>query len=185
MANLCNTDYKIVGDESELKQLEFILNKMKQDKTPVVANDYGVMWLGCLVHYLGGDPNKVYCRGEITSVSMEDHVLAIGQLTAWVEMAEVRHLIEQRFPKLKVYYIAEEQGCMYYATNDRNGTYFEDRCLLWHYDHTDYYPSIECAAEAVEKLVGYSVEPTKDAIEEALATSNMLPVFYREFEFVE
>ena len=37
---------------------------MKEQKEPSVPNGFGKTWLGCLVNALGGDYNKIHCRGD-------------------------------------------------------------------------------------------------------------------------
>lgn len=43
------------------------IKRLDGRKTPLVKNGWydPKLWLGCLVKALGGDPQKVYCRGTI------------------------------------------------------------------------------------------------------------------------
>ena len=116
MPNWCFTTYKIVGDIKEIHDLNNKLMKLDNMKEPLVPNGFGNLWLGCLVKILGGDVEKVYCRGDITEFSYneEDDVLTIDTQTAWAEMEEVRHFIENVYPGLKIYYYEEESGMEIY-----------------------------------------------------------------------
>lgn len=50
----------------------------------------------------------------------------------------------------------------------RNGDYFPDRYFLDSYDDWYYWEKIEDAAKHVSGIVGYEVEPTVEAIDDAL-----------------
>ena len=101
---------------------------------PLVENGFGKLWMGCLVHLLGGDWKKVYCRGEIIDYNLTDDHVSIECETAWGEMPEFRHFLEQQYPDSKIYYQVEECGNEVYATNDTDGEYFKDRYCLDSYD---------------------------------------------------
>jgi len=55
-----------------------------------------------------------------------------------------------------------------FYTNDSNGTYFPDRYLLDNYEEPLYFETIEDAAKHVSGIVGYEVDPTVKAIDDAL-----------------
>lgn len=139
MPNWCFTTYKIVGDIKEIHDLNNKLMKLDNMKEPLVSNGFGNLWLGCLVKILGGDAEKVYCRGDITEFSYneEDDVLTIDTQTAWAEMEEVRHFIEKVYPGLKIYYYEEEPGMEIYQTNDKHGHYFQKDLSLMILKETD------------------------------------------------
>ena len=173
MANTCFTTYKCVSDNSkDVKKLYKTLQRMEKRKTPIAKNSWydPKMWLGCLVKALGGDPEKVYCRGMVTFFDYDNDVLTIDTETAWGEMSETRHFIESCYPGMKIYYCEEESGCEVYNTNDAEGQFFDNRFFLDNEGDIDepYYESIEKAAEAVSEIVGHEVKPTVDAINEAL-----------------
>lgn len=113
MSNTCFTTYKVVSEnKKDVTKLFKTIKRLDGRKTPLVKNGWydPKLWLGCLVKALGGDPNKVYCRGTITFYEMEDDVLTLHTETAWAEMSETRHFIESCFPGMKIYYIEEESG---------------------------------------------------------------------------
>lgn len=50
---------------------------MEKRKTSILPNGFGKMWLGNLVYKLGGDWEKLRCRGEITDFSLDGNVLTM------------------------------------------------------------------------------------------------------------
>ena len=171
MSNTCFTTYKVVSEnKKDVTKLFKTIKRLDGRKTPLVKNGWydPKLWLGCLVKALGGDPNKVYCRGTITFYEMEDDVLTLNTETAWAEMAETRHFIESCFPGMKIYYIEEESGCEIFNTNDLEGLFFKDRYYLDGFDDSEYFETLEEAAKYVKEIVGHEIEATFKAIEDAL-----------------
>ena len=173
MANTCFTTYKCVSENpKDLKKLYQKLQYMDNRKTPVVTNGWfnPKRWLGCLVKALGGDPKKIYCRGEISDYELEDDVLTINTETAWSEMCETRRFIESVFPGLKIYYIEEEGDCEIYNTNDKDGLFFSDRYYLDSDGAVDehYFKTIGELAEVISEIVGHPVDETFKECEKVL-----------------
>lgn len=172
MSNTCFTTYKVVSEnKKDVTQLFKTIKRLDGRKTPLVKNGWydPKLWLGCLVKALGGDPQKVYCRGTITFYEMEDDVLTLNTETAWAEMSETRHFIESCFPGMKIYYIEEESGCERFYTNDSEGIYFKDRYYLDGFDDSEYFETLEEAAKYVKEIVGHEVEADLKAIDKALS----------------
>ena len=172
MSNTCFTTYKVVSEnKKDVTKLFKTIKRLDGRKTPLVKNGWynPKLWLGCLVKALGGDPQKVYCRGTITFYEMEDDVLTLNTETAWAEMGETRHFIESCFPGMKIYYIEEESGCERFYTNDSEGIYFKDRYHLDGFDDSAYFETLEEAAEYVKEIVGHDLEADFTAIDKALS----------------
>ena len=172
MSNTCFTTYKVVSEnKKDVTKLFKTIKRLDGRKTPLVKNGWydPKLWLGCLVKALGGDPQKVYCRGTITFYEMEDDVLTLNTETAWAEMSETRHFIESCFPGMKIYYIEEESGCERFYTNDSEGIYFKDRYYLDGFDDSEYFETLEEAAKYVKEIVGHEVEADFTAINKALS----------------
>lgn len=172
MSNTCFTTYKVVSEKKkDVTKLFKTIKRLDGRKTPLVKNGWydPKLWLGCLVKALGGDPQKVYCRGTITFYEMEDDVLTLNTETAWAEMSETRHFIESCFPGMKIFYIEEESGCERFYTNDSEGIYFKDRYYLDGFDDSEYFETLEEAAKYVKEIVGHYVEADFDAIDKALS----------------
>lgn len=168
MPNWAITNYVFKAKEEQAKDLyEKIDSLAKMDK-PLVENGFGKLWMGCLVNLLGGDWDKAYCRGYIIDYNLnEDHV-SITCETAWDEMPEFRHFIEQQYPGSKVFYQVEECGCEVYATNDAEGVFFKDRYCLDFFDGLEYFETIEEAAKYVGEIIGKDLTPEYDKIEQAI-----------------
>lgn len=168
MPNWCDTSYKCVGDLKEVRALHKVLKYMEKRKTSILPNDFGKMWLGNLVHKLGGDWEELRCRGEITDFSLEGNVLTINQQTAWCEQDGVREMIEQAFSTIRVYYMDQESGCEVFSTNDSSGEYFPERYILDSCEDWKNFETLDEAAKFVSKITGGEVEPNVEAIDRAL-----------------
>ena len=143
------------------------LKYIDKRKTTIVPNGFGKWWLGNLVTRLGGNWEDYPCRGDITSYSLENETtLMIWQNTAWGEQEGVRRIIEEKLPSVKVYYQVEEPGCELYVTN--SFTHFPERYLLDSYNEPLYFETIDEAAKCVSDIVGHPIEPSVEAIDQAL-----------------
>lgn len=155
MPNWCYTDYVVTGPKEQVQRLKETMRRLEAMPTPgLVENGFGSTWLGNLVTELGEDWNKIYCRGTWDSVEeWDENVLFFMTETAWGEMDEVRHLIERKFPGIKIYFQAEEMGMCVFETNDRDHDYFSAGYYLWIEDDDDpdgdLYDSLE---EVIDKV---------------------------------
>ena len=75
MPNWCTTSYALTGGRKEVRSLYRRMKRLQERKTPLVPNGFGLNWLGCLVKSLGADPEKVYCRGEWSNLTLKDGLL--------------------------------------------------------------------------------------------------------------
>ena len=117
MPNWAYTTYKIKGSEKEVAALHKTIQDLEQREESLLPNGFGKLWLGNLVHALGGDWNDIYCRGHILDYSLENGILKINTETAWGEMSDVRHFIEQKYPSLQIFFQTEEPGMCIFQTN--------------------------------------------------------------------
>ena len=83
MQNWCSASYAIEGDAEEVKSLYKLMKRLQEQKEPSVPNGFGKTWLGCLVNALGGDYNKIHCRGDWSNLEMEGNILKFTTETAW------------------------------------------------------------------------------------------------------
>lgn len=158
MANLCSTEYKIIGPKGELDKIDAVLQCITK------KGEYG---LSDLVKALNGDPSKICCRGEITDFMYWGDEITIWQGTAWREQSDVRHFLEQCFPGISIYYWDEEPGCDWFASNDVNKVVWD-----WEYilddsaSGTEYFNSLEEIAEYINKTYNPKkrAEPNEDSI---------------------
>lgn len=127
MPNWCSTRLTLIGERKDLKALYKIMRKLESYKKPAVPNGFGTTWLGCLVHALGGDWEKVYCRGDWSELELQADELSFNTMTAWEPCNEVMEFIREKFPSISYFYMAEESGLGYYVTNDAEGRFFPYR----------------------------------------------------------
>jgi len=189
MPNWCYTSYTCVGDAKDIKNFQKLILSLERRKKPLVPNGFGNLWLGCIVKKLGGDWHKVYCRGSITDYSIQENgTLCLSTETAWAEMAEWRRFIESKYPSLKLFFQAEEEGCEYYVTNDTIGTYYPERYLLEDEENeSQYFNTLEEACAAVKQLTGKEVADEKQiqtAIDEYCEANEETYVSFHTFECV-
>ena len=169
MPNWGDTCYKCVGDAKEVRSLHKVLKYINKRKTSTLKNGFGKMWLGNLVHKLGGNWEELRCRGEIIDYYLDGNVLTINQNTAWCEQEGVREIIQKAYPSIKVYYMEQESGCGVFTTNDPSGVYFPERYFLETNEDWEYFESIEQVAEYVStKILNRKVEADVNAICQAL-----------------
>lgn len=176
MPNWCYTQYKIKGSESEVAALHKTIQTLEQREESLLPNGFGKLWLGNLVHVLGGDRNDIYCRGQILDYKLDNGLLVINTETAWSEMSEVRHLIESKYPSLQIFFQTEEPGMCIFQTNDRTGEYFPERWLLdWNDEQNslylwEYFKDLPAVIEYLKNngVLTKDVFPSKGAITAAL-----------------
>ena len=169
MPNWASATYVFKGaDEKQAKDLYEKIDSLNQMAEPLVPNGFGKLWMGCLVNLLGGDWDKVYCRGEIIDYNLNGDLVNISCETAWGEMPEFRHFLKQQYPGSKIYYQVEESGNCVYATNDDEGEYFKDRYSLDSYDGLEYFETIEEAAKYIGEIIGKDLKPDFAEIENAI-----------------
>lgn len=176
MPNWCYTTYVMVGDKDEVDDLYGKLNSLIERDKPLLESDFGNEWLGNVVHLFGGDWNEIYCRGRLVNIDRSSEaMLCFGTETAWNDLPGVWDFVLRQYPSLSYYYMAEECGMNYYATNDAEGLYFDERFIVHQFDEGPCYFRREeevyrHVAEKTSTLVADKEEMEK-AIE-AFNTSN-------------
>ena len=171
MPNWCTTEYYVVGSKKEVLDLNKKMEKLENRKESLVKNSFGNTWLGNLVESLGGDWEKVYCRGQwmCRVYNKENNSLTFTTETAWREMNEWRKFIESYYTTIKLLYVTEEPGCGIYQTNDLGGVFFKDKYVLDYTEDVEYFEIIDQAVEFIEELIGLKIEDkTVNGIQEKL-----------------
>lgn len=102
MPNWCYSQYIATGDKEQLKKLHSVMDELEGLKDPGLhENGFGKTWLGNLVIKLGGDWEKVFCRGYWDNLLLhEDCTVSFSVESAWGELNEVREFIEKSSPVL-------------------------------------------------------------------------------------
>ena len=178
MPNWCDTQYKIIG-KKEVKDLYSKILQLQNMEEPLEPNGFGNLWLGCLVTILGGDWEKVYCRGKIIDFILDDGVLSINTETAWSEMQEVRQFIQQIYPSLEILYYEEEPGWGIYQTNDHDKRFFSFRYILddLEGDGPEYYDDTDSLLKAASEIFGKELK-TMAGLEEIVENSDGYSLYY-------
>lgn len=171
MPNWCSTDYYVVGSKKEVLDLNKKMERLENRKKSLVKNGFGNTWLGNLVNYLGGDWEKVYCRGEwmCREYNKEKNTLTFTTETAWREMDEWRKFIESCYKTIKILYVTEEPGMEIYKTNDKDAIFFKSKYVLDYTEDVEYFETIDQAIEFIEELIGIKIEDkTVNGIQKAM-----------------
>ena len=179
MPNWCDTQYKIIGKKEEVQDLYSKIQQLQNMEEPLEPNGFGNLWLGCLLTILGGDWEKVYCRGKIIDFSLDDGVLSINTETAWSEMQEVRQFIQQNYPSLEIFYYEEEPGWGIYQTNDHDKRFFSFRYILddLEGDGPEYYDDTDPLLKAASEIFGKELK-TMAGLEEIVENSDGYSLHY-------
>ncbi len=169
MPNWCSATYAIEGDAKEVKNLYELMMGLQERKEPSVKNGFGTTWLGCLVDALGGDWNKIHCRGDWNNLEMEGDVLKFTTETAWCPCNETFELVCEKYPTLRYYYQSDEPGMAEYWTNDRDGKYFPDKyiadlCTSDNTCHKEYFSNQTKLFKWFEEISGRPVRSIEEII---------------------
>ena len=189
MANWCYTSYVIDGKRKEVQSLFSKMNNLENRKKPLVGNDFGKTWLGCLVTKLGGDWHEVYCRGSWSDLNWNGAILRFNTETAWGPMDEVFRFIKKQYPSLEIYYMAEEDGNGVFITNDTEGRYFRDRYRIEYDCDYEYFTTIEGVCNYVTGIIEKEVK-TREKLEESINNWNENTedddrmIYFNEYEVV-
>ena len=180
MPNWCDTQYKIIGKKEEVQDLYSKIQQLQNMEEPLESNGFGNLWLGCLVTILGGDWEKVYCRGKIIDFSLDDDsIMSIDTENAWSEMQEVRQFIQQIYPSLEILYYEEEPGWGIYQTNDHDKRFFSFRYILddLEGDEPEYYDDIDSLLKAASEIFGKELKIMAD-LEDIVENSDDYSLHY-------
>ena len=177
MPNWCLSSYVVTGDEKEVCDLYEKMHSLEEREESLVKNDFGKTWLGNLVTLLGGDRNTIYCRGAWLDLQKDEDngALRFDTETAWCDADETIAFLQEKYPNLEFYFIAEEPGMGYYATNDTAGEYFPQRYTVLPHDSSEEYQYEEGEEQAffdeITNLTGCKVNSFEE-VEKAVHEYN-------------
>lgn len=191
MPNWCSTSYVVTGDEKEVRDLYETMKSLEDGEKSLVENGFGKTWLGNLVTILGGDWNKIYCRGEFSNLQIDSDYGAVrfDTMSGWAELRETRHFIQSKYPSLEFYYRSEEPGMCIYITNDEDGEYFPERILIEDYDgESEYCETWHEAFQCIAEKTGCEIH-TRAEMNRVLETYNKehecCEIYVYKFDVVE
>jgi hypothetical protein len=131
MANYCTTSYVVEGSKENLDNLYNTMYKLQNMEKPLVENGFGTTWLECLITELGGNREDYYCKGEWGGLERQGDTVRFITESAWQPPFDTVGLLQEKFPSLSFYFIAEEPGCEVFLKNDKEGKYFPENYLLF------------------------------------------------------
>lgn len=191
MPNWCSTSYVVTGDKKEVRDLYEKMKSLEEREKPLVENDFGVTWLGNLVTLLGRNWEEVSCRGEWSelTVDIDNDELRFCTMTAWAELRQLRHFLQEKYPSLTFYFRSEEPGMCIFQTNDKEGIYFPERYKVEHWDEESEYCMDEKEVfDTVSDITGTTVQNLEE-LNKAIDTYNEVheyePIYIYVFETVE
>lgn len=191
MPNWCSTSYVVTGDKNEVRDLYEKMRSLEEREKPLVKNGFGVTWLGNLVTLLGRSWEEVYCRGEWSelTVDIDNDELRFCTMTAWAELRQLRHFLQEKYPSLTFYFRSEEPGMCIFQTNDKEGIYFPERYKVEHWDEESEYCMDEKEVfDTVSDITGTTVQNLEE-LNKAIDTYNEVheyePIYIYVFETVE
>lgn len=191
MPNWCSTSYVVTGDKNEVRDLYEKMRSLEEREKPLVKNGFGVTWLGNLVTLLGRSREEVYCRGEWSelTVDIDNDELRFCTMTAWAELRQLRHFLQEKYPSLTFYFRSEEPGMCIFQTNDKEGIYFPERYKVEHWDEEDEYcTDLEEVFDMVSDITGTTVQNLEEmnkAIDQYNEVHEHEPIYVYVFETVE
>lgn len=191
MPNWCSTSYVVTGDKNEVRDLYEKMRSLEEREKPLVKNGFGVTWLGNLVTLLGRSWEEVHCRGEWSelTVDIDNDELRFCTMTAWAELRQLRHFLQEKYPSLTFYFRSEEPGMCIFQTNDKEGIYFPERYKVEHWDEESEYCMDEKEVfDTVSDITGTTVQNLEE-MNKAIDTYNEVheyePIYIYVFETVE
>lgn len=141
MPNWCNTSMTIEGPKAEIESIHRKI--MEWTSRNYVKNDFGKNWLGNIVVGAGFSYKLLACRGlisfmdeEITARQDEPGIyyFQVQYESAWTDINGTWETILEKFaPNCDIYYVAEELGCEYFVTNDRDKRYYDEEIIVLSY----------------------------------------------------
>lgn len=201
MPNWNTTTYRVTGDKEKCADLYKKIESLNNMKESLCPNDFGKLWCRNLVHLLGGDENdgeNLYCRGRITDfILLGDGDLMLYVESAWGELNQFRHFIEEKFKGIKIYHISEEPGMEIFTTNDKEGKYFPERFYLEICDEENDVYETECpeSLSRVKEILSEhfpdnnfdfdTYEEIKNAIADMCMEHEDVCVIFAPFKFVD
>lgn len=141
MPNWCNTSMTIEGPKTEIENIHQKI--MEWTSRNYVENDFGKNWLGNIVVGAGFSYKLLACRGAITYMDEEItarqdelgiYYFQVQYESAWTDINGTWETILEKFaPNCDIYYVAEELGCEYFVTNDRDKRYYDEEIIVLSY----------------------------------------------------
>jgi len=201
MPNWNFTTYHVTGDPKKCLDLYKKIKSLDEMETSLCENGFGKLWCGNLVHLLGGDETdaeNLYCRGQIVIYELKPNFdVTFSVESAWGELSQFRHFIEDRIGGIKIYHISEEPGIQIFVSNDIEGKYFKyNKYYLDICDDekeiyaTDYFADLKGAKKLLNKVYkgvrfGKTFEEIKAKIAELEENNEDICICFEKFKLID
>lgn len=171
MPNYCNTNITFAANNKQQITSFYERCLAIYNGKATAENGFGKGWLGDFVNsFLAPETTS-----ESTLIRHRGYVYHIGELeedddsinfeiqteTAWIAMIKMwRTILEQLYPDIEIYYVAEECGMDYYVNSDKENRFYLDKYKLDYQlyvngsleEMTDYYFDEQTIREEIERL---------------------------------
>lgn len=172
MPNWCMTSYTIVGEKKDVEKIHVaVMNhpvKEKSDKD----------WQGNILNALGVSYDALENRSVRGFLYDEEYLGDIGDGQAQLRIVfneawsrtEFAEVLQELFPDINIYWMAEEPGCDIYQTNDADGDYYPERfyvdtCIGGDYQ-SEYFTTEEEVYEWLSQISDCKCKADVDAFNE-------------------
>lgn len=136
MPNWCMTSYTIVGEKKDVEKIHAaVMNHPVKEMSDTE-------WQGNILNALGVSYDALENRSVRGFLYDEDYLGDIGDGQAQLRMGfneawsrtEFAEVLQELFPDINIWWMAEEPGCDIYQTNDADGScyperYYVDTCI--------------------------------------------------------
>lgn len=194
MPNWASVAYVCKADKQQLKDLYDKLETMNHSEESILENDFGRMWLGNLVHLLGGQWQDVECRGEVMDYYYRsEDKLYICFEHAWSDSVNLRDFLKKCYPGMKISFSVEELGCEIFVTNDAEEFpykyYLEISDEVSDIYNSGYYIELKDAVNIIQSCYGVKLEDNFRKIynwlENKSEESELFGFIFREIEITD
>lgn len=129
MPNWCMTSYTIVGEKKDVEKIHAAV------KNHPVKEKSDEDWQGNILNALGVSYDALENRSVRGFLYEEDYLGDIGDGQAQLRMGfneawsrtEFAEVLQELFPDINIYWMAEEPGCDIYQTNDAESVFYPER----------------------------------------------------------
>lgn len=132
MANICITDYRVLGDQDVLRRIKDAINSESSYLVGTIRN-----WAGNTLAQLDISPDDAG-RAWWNDARIVDGVLYFWEEGAWSRSNAIK-LLQNAYPELDIVFKTEEFGCGIFETNDHEGRFFTEKYMLYEEDIDDTY----------------------------------------------
>lgn len=164
MANICTSDYRIVGETAELDKLYSLMKEIEQ-----TAEESHYL-VGVIIKALNGDsiPDNLYVKGDWSNLERQEDCISFHQESSWETLYQAWDFICSKFDGLTAYFIGEEPGFDVFVKRENTEKgWFTDNYQLDAYSPddeycTEYFCSLQDALSFINKKFNKELKQEED-----------------------